>query len=170
MNLPNLLSVSRIFLMPFILWALWSDSRGLLLALMLAAVATDFGDGWLARRLGQVTEEGKVLDPLADKICLGSMAVALWLWRGFPWWAAALILMRDGLILLGGLSLMGRWKKVPSSNWPGKVAATVTASAIIFYAMGWRPWGFYILLTALALAILSGVIYIHRLFPKGNGR
>lgn len=167
MNLPNLLSVSRIFLMPLILWALWSDSRGLLLALMMAAVATDYGDGWLARRLGQVTEEGKILDPLADKICFASMAVALWLWREFPWWAMALILVRDGLILVGGLFLMGRWRKVPSSNWPGKVAATAMAAAVIFYAMGWQPWGFYILLAALALAVISGGIYFHRLRLKG---
>lgn len=166
MILPNLLSLSRIALMPFILLALRQGREGVLLALMLAAVATDFLDGFLARRTGRITDLGKVLDPLADKICIITMAVALSLWRDFPWWATAAIAGRDFLILLGGLLLVKRTKEVPVSNWPGKAAATLLAGAIVFYSMRWQPWGWLILLSALAMAAISGVGYLSAMIKR----
>ncbi len=169
MNLPNLLSLLRILLMPFILWALKQERQVPLLLLMAAAVATDFLDGFWARRQGQVTEWGKVLDPLADKICIDSMALALWLWRGFPGWAAAAIIGRDLLILGGGLWLRWRTKATPVSNWPGKAAATVMAGTIIAYAMGWQPLGYYLLFPSLASVFLSGAIYLRFFIHEQRG-
>jgi len=170
MNLPNLISLSRIALMPFILISLRAGQDIALLVLMLAAVATDFLDGLLARRLGKVSDLGKVLDPLADKVCIDSMAVALSLWRGFPWWATGLIVVRDLLILAGGLFLVKRNNPIPVSNWPGKIAATVLAGAIVFYAMGWQPWGFYALLAGVAMILVSGAVYLKTFLDKKGAR
>ncbi|HBE73864.1 MAG TPA: CDP-alcohol phosphatidyltransferase family protein [candidate division Zixibacteria bacterium] len=170
MSPPNLLSLSRIAMMPFILLALRHGWDGVLLALMLLAVATDFLDGLLARRLGQVSDLGKILDPAADKVCIGSMVIALWLWRGFPWWAAALILFRDLMIIIGGLALIGRTKEVPASNLPGKWAAAAMAGAIVCYAMGWQPWGRVVLLASLFLAALSGAVYLGRFIKQHGAR
>lgn len=169
MNPPNLLSLFRIGLMPFVLLALRQGWDAVLLALMLLAVATDFLDGFLARRSGQVTDLGKVLDPLADKICVDSMALALALWRGFPWWAAGAIVGRDILILAGGLLLVRKTKTVPVSNRPGKAAVTLLAGAIVCYAMRWQPWGYYILMASLALAVYSGAVYLKEFADKRKG-
>lgn len=160
MNPPNLLSLSRVALMPAILLALRQGWDGALLVLMLLAAATDLLDGFLARRTGRVTDLGKILDPVSDKICINSMAVALSLWRGFPWWATAVIAGRDVLILLGGLSLVKSTKAVPVSNWPGKIAVTFLAGAMVFYAMRWQPWGYYLLLASLAMVAVSGAAYL----------
>jgi CDP-diacylglycerol--glycerol-3-phosphate 3-phosphatidyltransferase len=164
LNLPNILSLTRVALLPFIVLCLKYNQNGLLFALMFLAVLTDYFDGFFARRLGQVTDSGKILDPLADKICVNTMVVALWLWRGFPLWAVILIVARDLMIVIGGLSVMRRKKAVPVSNWPGKWAVTVLAVAIIFYSMGWQPWGWYMLLAGLVLVGVSGAMYAKRMF------
>ncbi len=169
MNLPNLLSLSRIALMPFILVSLRQGWAGVLLGLMLAAAATDYLDGWLARRMGRVTDLGKILDPLADKVCVDSMAVALTLWRDFPWWAAVVIVGRDLLILTGGLLLIKSTKAVPVSNLPGKAAVTAMAGALVGYAMRWQPWGCCLLVASLALAAYSGVVYFKEFIAKRKG-
>ena len=164
LNLPNILSLVRVALLPFIVLCLKYNQNELLLVLLFLAVLTDYFDGFFARRLGQVTDSGKILDPLADKICVNTLVIALWLWRGFPLWAAALIGIRDLMIVAGALFVMSKRKIVPVSNWPGKIAVTVLAGAIIFYSMGWQPWGWYMLLAGLVLAGVSGAMYAKRIF------
>jgi CDP-diacylglycerol--glycerol-3-phosphate 3-phosphatidyltransferase len=160
MNLPNLLSLLRIALLPFVVLCLKAGQNRRALWLMLLAVATDYFDGWLARRLNQVTDSGKMIDPLADKVCVDTMAVALWLWRGFPLWAVILIVARDLLILLGGLLIMKKRKLVPVSNQTGKWAVTVMAATIICYTMNWQPWGLYLLYGSALMTVVSGILYL----------
>ena len=169
MNWPNALSLLRVALLPFIILSLRNGMDALLLALMALAAATDYFDGFLARRTGQVTDLGKVLDPLADKICVNTMVATIWLWRGFPGWAAIMILARDLLILLGGWLILKKKKAVPVSNWPGKIAVTVMAATIICYAMLWQPWGRYLLYASAAMILVSGFTYLKKLAPaKAN--
>lgn len=158
-NIPNALSLLRVALLPFVLWTLWEEWAVACLLLMLAAAATDWLDGYFARQMGQVSDLGKVLDPLADKVCIGSMCVALSLWRSFPWWATALIVGRDLLILAGGLFLMRKIRTVPVSNQPGKWAAGGLAVTIVCYAMDWQPLGAYLLGIGLLLVLVSGGWY-----------
>jgi CDP-diacylglycerol--glycerol-3-phosphate 3-phosphatidyltransferase len=158
-RLSNALSLARIALLPFVLWTLWEGWNAVCLLLMLSAAATDWLDGYFARRLGQVSDLGKVLDPLADKVCIGAMCVALSLWRNFPWWATAIVVGRDLLILAGGLLLVRSTRAVPVSNQPGKWAAGVLAATIVCYAMDWQPVGFIMLGFAVLLAVVSGAWY-----------
>jgi len=167
-NVPNALSLLRVLLLPFVIIAMRNGQDAWLLALMLAGASTDWLDGYLARRLNQVSDSGKIADPLADKICTDVLVVALWLWRGFPWWAMAAIVGRDLLILTGALLVMRKRRTVPFSNRAGKLAMAVMAAAIICYAMHWQPFGFYVLLAGLALAAVSGAMYLRTLFPKTN--
>jgi CDP-diacylglycerol--glycerol-3-phosphate 3-phosphatidyltransferase len=95
--------------------------------LILIAVATDFMDGFVARRLHQVTDFGKILDPIADKICIGVYAL-LMIWTGdIPVWFVVLVLLRDLLIFSGALYIRLKKKIVPQSNWPGKIAVSLIA-------------------------------------------
>ncbi|MHB8156314.1 MAG: CDP-alcohol phosphatidyltransferase family protein [Desulfocucumaceae bacterium] len=164
LNLPNLLSLLRIGLLPFMVLCLKAGRNEWALGLMLLAVATDYFDGFFARRLGQVTDSGKILDPLADKICVNTLTMALWLWRDFPLWAAVLIAARDLMILVGGLFMMKKRKMVPVSNWPGKWAVTFMAATIICYSLNWQPWGLYLLYGSVVMIVVSVVMYAKRIF------
>ena len=96
-NLPNLLTVLRIALVPLVGWLLLTDNganpayRVGALAVFLLALATDRVDGELARRRGQVTNFGKIADPIADKALLGMAFVGLSLLAQIPWWITCLL-------------------------------------------------------------------------------
>jgi CDP-diacylglycerol--glycerol-3-phosphate 3-phosphatidyltransferase len=98
-NVPNALSAARIALVPVLLWLLFAETSydGSALAATLFAIAsiTDVIDGHLARTRGLVTEVGKVLDPLADKLMVVSVLVSLALLERVPWWAVVIILGRE---------------------------------------------------------------------------
>src|SRR5512134_67329 len=107
MTIPNVLSFLRIALIPvFVALIVDPDTTPWGLALFAVVAATDWVDGLLARRLGQVTELGKVLDPTADRIAMAAGLVALAVRGAFPWWAAALILVRDAVVLAVGVGLL----------------------------------------------------------------
>ncbi|RPI03411.1 MAG: CDP-alcohol phosphatidyltransferase family protein [Ignavibacteriae bacterium] len=130
LTISNLLSASRIFLvipMGFCLVQEFPHHRLWTAGIILLAFATDLLDGYLARKLHQVTDLGKVLDPLADKIGIGIYAV-LMAWTGnVPVWYVAFVLSRDILIFCGGVYIQRAKKIVPQSNWPGKIAVTLVA-------------------------------------------
>ncbi len=107
MNLPNFLTISRIFFVPLLVAALVEQSlvfqvHGfaftndiLALAIFLIAAGTDLLDGYLARRLGQVTTIGMLLDPIADKLLISSALIALVQVRVTPGWLAILLIGRE---------------------------------------------------------------------------
>ncbi|HEY6839271.1 MAG TPA: CDP-diacylglycerol--glycerol-3-phosphate 3-phosphatidyltransferase [Geobacteraceae bacterium] len=105
MNVPNLLTVIRILLVPLILLLLTRREFGVALWLVLGAGLTDFLDGYIARRFGLMTRLGGVLDPLADKLLVDSSFMALAALRLVPWWLAIAIVGRDLVILTGA----GAW-------------------------------------------------------------
>jgi CDP-diacylglycerol--glycerol-3-phosphate 3-phosphatidyltransferase len=133
-TLPNLLSLSRIaLLIPFVLVLMSSLPSARLLAclvLVLGAI-TDNLDGLIARKRGQESEWGRILDPLADKIGVGGVVLML-LWSGdMPLWFAMSVLARDVLILVGGIVLKAKRGVVAPSNQVGKWSVGMIA-AILF--------------------------------------
>ncbi|MCS7083236.1 MAG: CDP-alcohol phosphatidyltransferase family protein [Bacteroidetes bacterium] len=136
----NALSLLRLILALPIGIALWHRAPVIgTVTLMLAAAVTDAFDGHLARRRGETTEWGKILDPLADKVCIGVAAVIL-TWQGhLPIWFATVILGRDVLIVLGALGLRGRLGRIPSSELPGKIAAAAAAGVLILATLETEP-------------------------------
>src|SRR5215468_6647730 len=108
MNLPNLLTLLRIFFVPLLVAALLADDDGLrrqaffpvsgelfALAIFLTAAATDLLDGYLARRWGQVTTVGTLLDPIADKLLISAALISLVQIRLIPGWMVVLIVGRE---------------------------------------------------------------------------
>jgi cardiolipin synthase len=127
----NLLSLSRVLLIPFIGYYLWrGDNQATLICALLLIVAgiTDGLDGYVARRLNQVSRLGIVLDPLADKILAVALVVMLIFFRGFPLWLAVVIVGRDLLILAAGVVLL----KGSDIVVPSKLFGKYTFAAIIF--------------------------------------
>ena len=99
LSIPNVLSFVRLATVPVFIWLFVSDQKNLAVAIYAAGAWTDFFDGYLARRLNQVTELGKLLDPLADRIFIVALAVALVATEALPLWLALGIVARDVLLL-----------------------------------------------------------------------
>jgi cardiolipin synthase len=110
LTVPNLLSFVRILLIPlFVVLLLRDDTRLAGFLLLGAVVATDWVDGVIARRTGQITELGKLLDPLADRFAMAAALITFVVIDVFPLWGALLILGRDAVVLAaaGILALSG---------------------------------------------------------------
>ena len=138
-NLANVLTVLRIALVPFFAWALLADGghtttgRLIATALFVVAAATDRLDGWLARRSGQVTDLGKMLDPIADKVLIGT-ALVLLSWLGdLPWWVTVVILVRELGITAMRFFLL-RYVVLPASRG-GKLKTVLQSVAIGLYLL-----------------------------------
>ncbi len=167
LQIPNLMSLSRVMLTPFVGYFLWrgdNQSTMICAALLVVAAITDFLDGYLARRLGQVSRLGIALDPLCDKILAGALVVMLVLFRGFPIWLAAAIVGRDLVIVSAGLYLMrGRDIDMPS-NLTGKYTfgaiAVLLISYVIRFDFGITLWTWITLAFLIASIVSYGRVFV----------
>lgn len=133
-TIPTILSFSRILLVGPIVYCLleeFQNSRWWAVFIIFVAIITDLLDGYLARELHQVSDFGKIIDPLADKIAVGAVAfVLVWLGR-LPLWFLILVLVRDVFILAGGLHIRRTKNIVVQSNLPGKLAVNFIAVLLL---------------------------------------
>jgi cardiolipin synthase (CMP-forming) len=136
-TVPNAISLGRILLTPvFFLLIVDPDTTTAGLCLFAVVVATDWVDGAIARRTGQISELGKVLDPVADRLALAAGIVALAVRGVLPVWAAALILVRDVVVLLAGLVVLVQRRVRIDVRWIGKVATFSLMVAVPAIAWG----------------------------------
>jgi cardiolipin synthase len=121
LTLPNSITVARLCLLPLFVWVLLGRHDRFAAAWVLAVMgATDFADGYLARRLHQVSTVGKVLDPVADRLLLlGGIAAILWD-GAVPVWFAAAALAREALVAVATLALMALGARRIDVTWFGK--------------------------------------------------
>ncbi len=99
MSVPNLLTIARILMVPLLIWLIISSNFGFAFAIFVAAGITDAVDGFIAKNYNSVTELGAYLDPLADKLLLVSIYVALGLQGFLPDWLVILVVSRDVMIV-----------------------------------------------------------------------
>ena len=104
LNLPNLVTIARILMVPVMVWAIASNQMKIAFILFVAAGLSDAIDGFLAKRFGMTSELGAYLDPLADKVLIVSIYVALGVTEAIPRWLVILVVSRD-LFIVGGLML-----------------------------------------------------------------
>jgi cardiolipin synthase len=141
-NAPNAVSLTRIFLAPVIAWAIWADRSTLALACFALAAATDFLDGFLARTAQATTRLGVYLDPIADKILLSVVYIALGFTGRVPLWFVAIVFGRDlALIIASAIAMKVSsynnykptiWGKI-STFWQivAAVAAIASATSVV---------------------------------------
>ncbi|MCX6157324.1 MAG: CDP-diacylglycerol--glycerol-3-phosphate 3-phosphatidyltransferase [Ignavibacteriota bacterium] len=123
--ISNQVSILRVLLVIPLMYLLinQSDSNTIIIAAILVAMyVSDLLDGYLARKLNQVSELGKIIDPLADKIAVVSIVIILYLQGRVETWFFIVVIARDLLIILFGLYLKSKNKIVLMSNYPGKAA------------------------------------------------
>ena len=133
LNVPNALTLFRILLIPVYLWRyLTAQSQMDYLTaagILLLSALSDTMDGYIARRFHQITQLGKILDPAADKLTLAAVIVSLWLTRPNWWPLYTLFILKEFLMLLGGLRLHRKQVKIEGAKWFGKL------STIMFYVI-----------------------------------
>jgi CDP-diacylglycerol--glycerol-3-phosphate 3-phosphatidyltransferase len=185
-NIANFFTCLRILLIPVVLWLISVMSKTEVdaahywaLGVFGFAAATDFIDGQIARRTNTISEFGKLVDPLADRLLVISVLVAL-MWREFlPLWMGLLIVSRDVLMLIGAPIVGINNKEVREKlavHWTGKAAtALLFVSICIFMLLNLpekgvapaffdrvNPVGFAIFCVGIVFSYLSGFIYIRR--------
>ena len=171
-NIPNLITVVRILLAPVFIWMLLADNgahdalRWAAAVLFIIAIATDGIDGMIARRHNLVTDLGKILDPIADKILIGGALVCLSILSELPWWVTIVILVREiGITVFRFVMLRDR--VIPASRG-GKlktIAQSVSISlALLPFQLVFGEWvhglNTVTMTIALVLTVVSGVDYL----------
>jgi CDP-diacylglycerol--glycerol-3-phosphate 3-phosphatidyltransferase len=184
MNLPNTLTLVRIFLVPLLVVVLLTQAGreifGVPKELLGAAIfgiasITDWLDGYLARRRRQVTWLGQVLDPIADKLLTSAAFISLVQLGLAPAWMVALIIGREFAIT--GLRSLAYTKgiTIPASRL-GKIKMASQVTAILLLILGWRPlpWlapiGYAALWVVMLTAVISAIDYDRRFLVLLNAR
>jgi len=167
MVLPNQLTVLRIILTPIFYFLFISDDsllKQISVVVFLIAAITDWYDGWLARKFNYITDWGKFLDPLADKILIGSMVFIIVL-RYIDFWPAIIIIALESLIILVAFIRKEKGGEIQANIW-GKikmglevVCVTILLLAVIFKWATFLPIASGTLYLAIAFAIVSLLSY-----------
>lgn len=132
----NLLSLLRLLLvMP--LWILFNNinsgnNRIIIICICLFATITDILDGYLARKFNEITEMGKIIDPLADKVVIGFVVLELFWLNEVPTYYFWMIVGRDVLIFIGGIIISKKLGRVLPSNMLGKITVISIGLVLLF--------------------------------------
>ena len=130
-TIPNLISVARLACVPLFVWLLLARDRPMAAAVLLAILgATDWVDGWIARRFDQGSELGKILDPTADRVLLVAAAVALLADGWVPVWVGVVVLAREVLISIAVLALGAIGARRIDVQWSGKAGTLALMFAL----------------------------------------
>ncbi len=140
LTVSNIISFVRLLLVAPMAWALWTDRSYTAVGIGVLAYLSDILDGYVARKRGEISELGKVIDPLADKIFVGAAVVVLLLKGSLAWWFAGAILARDLLILIAGIVVSRRMQRVPPSNYTGKAAVVAIGISLLLTVFSVAPW------------------------------
>ena len=165
MNLPNTLTLLRLIMVPLFSGLFRSGAYIWALVIFLLAAATDALDGFLARRLHQITNFGKLADPLADKLMTLTMLYNLCHAGYVPTWILVVMAAKELFMVVGGSFLVSRRNVVPYSTWAGKVT-TVTFIISIVFVYPWHEYhmlrrvGGVLMTVAVGFALFALVSYI----------
>lgn len=177
LNLPNVLTVVRILLVPVLVVALLGETAGgdLLAAIVFAVASlTDWVDGWLARSRNSVTTFGKLMDPVADKLLVVAALFALVSLDRLPAWVAMVIVTRELAVTLSRMAATSQGVVIPAAGW-GKLKTIVQVAAILcLIAFDPTPlWVDGLVYVAVAITVISGVDYffgLRRMLREASAR
>lgn len=160
MNIPNALTVLRILGIPFFIYAMLQKNMPLAATLFILLSITDFLDGFLARKLNQITTFGKIADPIADKFLTGAAFILL-VPYGLPLWIVVVIFAREIAITLLRL-IITKKNTIVAASLLGKLKTITQIIAIILTILSFPFW-LEIMYIATALTVISALDYIIKL-------
>ena len=169
-HIPNILTITRFFLVPFIVGFALNDNYVLSAIFLVLSGITDVADGYIARKYNFITDFGKLMDPLADKCTQVATLIVLVVQDIIPLWILIIVLIKEFLLVVGASFLYGK-DLVVSSKWYGKIS-TVLFYVAIFFSMIIRqfnlPFTFdvYIYYLGVVFTLFSLVMYFKAFFVK----
>ncbi len=167
---PNVLTVIRFIFIPFIVISISLNNYILALVLFTISSLSDILDGYIARKYEAITDFGKLMDPLADKLTQISTLFTLYIKRIIPIWIVIIILLKE-LVLISGASFLYGKQLVVSSKWYGKLATVLlyiaVVSSLLIRLYDLPKFDIYIYILAICLTILALLGYIEHFYKKG---
>ena len=169
--IPNILTVLRFFLIPFAVYYLVNEQYIVAIVFICISGLTDVLDGAIARKFNFITNFGKLIDPLADKITQLSLLGTLVLKGIIPLWILIIVLLKEATMVAGASFLYGK-ELVVSSKWYGK-AATVLFYLAIIVSMIFKDFhiqtqlGLMLYYVAVTMTIFSLIMYFREFYMKG---
>jgi cardiolipin synthase len=160
LSIPNIITLGRILLVPFIVWAIASNQLEIAFAIFIIAGVSDAVDGFLAKRFNMASELGALLDPVADKALLVSIYMALGIWGAIPRWIVILVVSRD-IMIVGAVIVSWLYGK-PIPMKPLMVSKLNTVAQVGFAALVLASLGFGFNSTPYDL-ILMGLVTVFTL-------
>jgi len=161
LNVPNALTLSRFILIPVYLAFFFNGYVKTSFFILGVAGLTDVVDGYYARTRKQVTNVGKMLDPLADKTMMIAVIVSLLITRMIPWEAAAVMFVRDVGMIIGSAFFHFRGKQTVPANVMGKLT-TVLYYLAIFFIIFEFTFAIVYLWFVIAFSFLTSFVYIFK--------
>ena len=175
-NVPNALTILRMLLIPVFVILFFRNLKIAALCVFIAASLTDMLDGHLARKWNQITDFGKLFDPLADKLMVLTALVCQGIGGVFPWIAILIVAAKELMMVLGGVFMLSR-NVVVYSNYVGKTAQVFFIASLIlsFFHDRFAAWGvqldMILLWITVALALAAMAVYAfeaYRTLKKKN--
>ena len=130
-NIPNILTIIRFILIPFIFISVITKHYFIAIIIFTISAITDILDGYIARKFNYITDIGKLLDPLADKLTQISLLLALTMLNILPLWILIIVFVKECIIIISASFLYSKKDVVVYSKWYGKLATTLFYLAIV---------------------------------------
>ena len=173
-NIPNILTVIRLLLIPFILFYIFSGNYILAFIFFTISGITDIGDGFIARKFNLISNFGKLMDPLADKLTQIATLASLVFTNIIPIWILLIVLLKEFIMICGASFLYGK-DVVVYSKWYGKLATVLFYIAIVISLLLkqfnqdslWVHLDLGLYTLALITTIFALIMYVKDLYQKG---
>ncbi len=159
MTISNMITISRLVLLPIIIYFILVDRRSIAFIIMFVSLLSDGLDGYLARKLNQESRLGRFLDPLCDKIFLAAILITLFVVGAVPIWVLLVVVLRDFLILLGSYILLKSRSVVEPSNVLGKITGFIFGAMILAFTAGWQTIGSVLVYLSIPFMLIAFVVY-----------
>lgn len=130
-NIPNILTALRLIIVPFLGYFMYYEKYTIAIILFTLGGFTDIVDGYVARKYNKITKWGKVFDPLADKLMQITALTFLVIQHFIPIVVLVIVVLKESLMLIGGILLYKKGKTVIGANWYGKLATVIFYFAIL---------------------------------------
>ena len=171
---PNTLTIIRLLLIPIIVFYIFSGNYILAFVFFTISGITDIADGFIARKFNLISNFGKLMDPLADKLTQISTLTSLVICDIIPLWILIIVLLKEFIMIVGASFLYGK-DVVVYSKWYGKLATVLFYIAIVvslinkqFLLTGiWNKLDFILYCLALATTVFALIMYVKDLYSKG---
>ncbi|BDF68291.1 CDP-alcohol phosphatidyltransferase [Oscillospiraceae bacterium] len=161
LTIPNLLSVFRLCLIPLLVWLYcWKQAYAWTGSILILSGVTDLLDGYIARRFNAVSDLGKVLDPVADKLTQGAMLLCLLTRFPLMWLPLSLMVVRELFMATTGLWIIRKTGRVLGAEWHGKAATVLLYAAMILHVFWYAIPEMVSMLSIAICAVMIAVSFV----------